>query len=124
MKLRNNKQLKDSIASIESENGEVRVDSQEQSVIEQNQTRTSENDRQRHTDLRSVELGTARIIDMMQIVLMFREMKEMQSRLEESIKDSQKEMQANIKEEFMNIRVENQRNLERLEYNITSPEGR
>jgi hypothetical protein len=71
-------------------------------------------------------------MEMVQIDLMFREMltriKEMlietQTRLEESVKGSQKEMQANIKEEFKNTREENQRNLERLEYNIMSPEGR
>jgi len=52
-------------------------------------------------------------------------MKEMQLKeMENRLKDSQKEMQDNIKEEFKNTREENQRNLERLEYNVMSPEGR
>ena len=98
MKLRNNKQLRDRIASMESENAEVRVDGQEQtSVVQQNQTQTSENDRQRETDLRSVELGTAGIMDIIQIGLMFTEMhtslKEMESRLKDRIEENMKEMQ-------------------------------
>ena len=67
MKLRNNKQLRDRIASMESENAEVRIDCQEQtSVVQQNQTQTSENDRQGAANLESVELGTAGTMDMMQ----------------------------------------------------------
>ena len=113
---------------MESDNAEARVDGQEQtSVVQQNQTQTSENDRQRDTDLRSVELRPAETMDMMQIGLMFREMIETQSRLEESMKEMEnrlKDSQKEIKDEFKNIRVETQRNLERLEHNITSPERR
>ena len=71
MLLRNNKVLTYKEASMESEKAEVRVNGQEQtSGVEQNQTETSENDRQRETDLRSVELGTAGTMDMMQTGLM------------------------------------------------------
>ena len=84
---------------MESEKAEVRVDGQEQtSVVQQNQTQTSENDRQRDLDSWSVELGTAGLMDMMQIGLMLienqRKMKEMQiktqRKLEEIIKENLK----------------------------------
>ena len=73
-----------------------------------------------------------RTTDVMQICLMLREIlkesnKEYQRQMEgmeSRLMDSQKEMQNNIKEEFKNTREENQRNLERLEYNIISPEVR
>ena len=67
---------------MESENAEIWVDGQEKtSVTQQNQTPTSENDRQRDTVLLSVALGPAGSMGMMQIGLIFREM---QSRLEKS----------------------------------------
>jgi hypothetical protein len=92
MKLRNNKQLRDRITSMESENADVRVNGQEQtSVVQQNQTKTSENDRQRDTDLQSVQLGTTGTMDMMQIGVIL-------MRLEESIKDSQIVNQRKMKE--------------------------
>ena len=66
---------------MESDNVEVRVDCQEQtSVVQQNQTQTSD------TDLRSVELGTAGTMDMLQIGVIL-------MRLEELTKEGNKEYQ-------------------------------
>ena len=90
-KLRNNKQLRGRIASMDSENAEVRVDGQEQTrVVQQNQTETPENDRQRNTEVRSVELGTAGTMDMVQIGVILMRLEESIKGMESRLMDSQK----------------------------------
>ena len=107
-------------ASMGPENAEVQGEIQQQRHEIVQDLPPTESDRQRNIDLRSVELGTAGTIDMMQIGLMIREMYTNINEMQNNVK----EMQDTIKEEVKKTREENQRNLERLEYNILGPEGR
>ena len=120
MLLRNNKVLTYKEASMGPENAELQGENQQQIHEIVQDPPPIDSDRQRDTDLPSVELGTAGTIDMMQIGLMIREM---YTNIKEVL-NNVKEMQNDIKEGFKSTRVENQRNLERLEYNILGPEGR
>ena len=72
-------------------------------VVEQNQTQTSENNRQRDTDLRSVELGNSDAMDMMQIGLILREIMENERKMESRLKESIKEMFKEPKKNGVNV---------------------
>ena len=95
-------------ASMGPENAEVQGENQQQIHEIVQGPPPIDSDRQRDTDLRSVELGTARTMDIKQIGLMFREMHTSMSRLEESMKEMEnrlKDSQKEIKDEFKNIRA-------------------
>ena len=102
MILRNNKKAIDSKANMASQNTEVRIDSQEH-IVEQNQLQASGNDSQGAAEIRIPEVGT---MNMMQIMLM--KIEEMLGSIKESQNENQRKMEE-IEDRLKERQNENQR---------------